>query len=175
MQAVSRRNIQAGHTLPTIDASFYAIKFFHKSLLNVEPCSHFFLLPTCLKLQNESQLIKLIRPVWLNGWVFVYELSCCGFKSRCMQSLKKALSLDDLNKTFVKLNQSKSNLADHRLLTTILVAFCGFMRFSKQSRLSCSDFIFNSTYVKVFIEKSKTDIYRERMWIYISAFIKLFH
>ena len=63
MQAVSRRNIQAGHTLPTIDASFYAIKFFHKSLLNVEPCSHFFLLPTCLKLQNESQLIKLIRPV----------------------------------------------------------------------------------------------------------------
>ena len=92
-----------------------------------------------------------------------------------LQSLKKALSLDDLNKTFIKLNQSKSNLADHRLLTTILVAFCGFMRFSKQSRLSRSDFIFNSTYVKVFIEKSKTDIYRERMWIYISAFIKLFH
>ena len=21
--------------------------------------------------------------VWLNGWVFVYELSVCGFKSRC--------------------------------------------------------------------------------------------
>ena len=24
-----------------------------------------------------------IRPVWLNGWVFVYELSGCGFESRC--------------------------------------------------------------------------------------------
>ena len=23
------------------------------------------------------------RPVWLNGWVFVYELSGCGFESRC--------------------------------------------------------------------------------------------
>ena len=22
-------------------------------------------------------------PVWLNGWVFVYELSVCGFESRC--------------------------------------------------------------------------------------------
>ena len=22
-------------------------------------------------------------PVWLNGWVFVYELSGCGFESRC--------------------------------------------------------------------------------------------
>ena len=91
-----------------------------------------------------------------------------------LQPLKKTLSLDDLNKTFVKLNQSKSNLADLCLLTTILVAFCSFMRFSKQSRLSRSDFIFNSTYVKVFIEKSKTDIYRERMWVYISAFHKTF-
>ena len=25
-------------------------------------------------------------PDWLNGWVFVYELSCCGFEFRC-QSL----------------------------------------------------------------------------------------
>ena len=23
------------------------------------------------------------RPVWLNGWVFAYELSGCGFESRC--------------------------------------------------------------------------------------------
>ena len=25
-----------------------------------------------------------LRPVWLNGWVFVYELSGCGFESRCV-------------------------------------------------------------------------------------------
>ena len=24
-----------------------------------------------------------IKPVWLNGWVFVYELSDCGFESHC--------------------------------------------------------------------------------------------
>ena len=23
------------------------------------------------------------RPIWLNGWVFVYELPGCGFESRC--------------------------------------------------------------------------------------------
>ena len=28
-----------------------------------------------------SQQISIIWPVWLNGWVFVYELSDCGFKS----------------------------------------------------------------------------------------------
>ena len=29
-----------------------------------------------------SQHILIIWPVWLNGWVFVYELSGCGFESR---------------------------------------------------------------------------------------------
>ena len=24
-----------------------------------------------------------LRPVWLNGWVFVYQLSGCGLESRC--------------------------------------------------------------------------------------------
>ena len=47
------------------------------------------------------------------------------------------------------------------------------MRFSEVSRLRRSDFIFSSTYVKVFIEKTKTDIYREGMWVYISASSKM--
>ena len=30
-----------------------------------------------------SQHRSIIWPVWLNGWVFVYELSGCGFESSC--------------------------------------------------------------------------------------------
>ena len=30
-----------------------------------------------------SQFSSIIWSVWPNGWVFVYELSGCGFKSRC--------------------------------------------------------------------------------------------
>ena len=30
-----------------------------------------------------SQLSSIIWSVWPNGWVFVYELSGCGFESRC--------------------------------------------------------------------------------------------
>ena len=26
---------------------------------------------------------SIIWPVWLNGWLFVYQLSGCGFESRC--------------------------------------------------------------------------------------------
>ena len=30
-----------------------------------------------------SQDSSIIWPAWLKGWVFVYELSGCGFNSRC--------------------------------------------------------------------------------------------
>ena len=72
---------------------------------------------------------------------------------------KKALSLNDMDKFFVKLNQNKT--------------LCGFVRFSEVSRLRRSEFIFSSTYVKIFIEKSKRKIYREGMWVYISASSKI--
>ena len=32
---------------------------------------------------KKSQHNSIIWPVWLNGWVFVYELSDCGFESHC--------------------------------------------------------------------------------------------
>ena len=32
--------VQAGRSLPTIDATFFAIKFYHNSLLNTDPCQY---------------------------------------------------------------------------------------------------------------------------------------
>ena len=32
---------------------------------------------------NVSEWIYTFWPVWLNGWVFVYKLSGCGFECRC--------------------------------------------------------------------------------------------
>ena len=115
-------------------------------MFNVDPCSHFFVTNICEAAKR----------------VTAHKIK-----------KKKALSLHDLNKIFVKLNQNKTNLADQRLLIIIVIAFCGFMRFSEVSRLRRSDFILSSTYVKFFIEKSKTGIYREGMWVYISASSKI--
>ena len=33
--------------------------------------------------QNHLVHKRTLRPIWLNGWVFVYELSGCGFESSC--------------------------------------------------------------------------------------------
>ena len=105
--------------------------FSHKSLLIVGPCSHFFLLLPCLKLQNESQPVKLKRKKYYVG-----------------QS----------EQMFDKLNQNKTNLADQRLLTVTLIAFFGFMKLSEVSRFCRSDLVSSSTYVKAFIKKIKTNI-----------------
>ena len=45
----------------------------------------FFLKNNLLRRKNirKKKEEKNIRPVWLNGWVFVYELSDCGFESCC--------------------------------------------------------------------------------------------
>ena len=33
--------------------------------------------------QHSSIIWIVFWRIWLNGWVFVYKLSCCGFESRC--------------------------------------------------------------------------------------------
>ena len=101
MQLYLLSKIQAGHTFSIIDASFLAIKFFLKSLLNVDPCSHMFFVTNMFEAAKRVIAHKVKK--------------------------EKALSLDDTNKIFVKLNQNKTNLADQRLLTIILIAFCGFI------------------------------------------------
>ena len=42
-------------------------------------------LSDCSWTRTHNHLTKqsIIWPVWLNGWVFVYELSSCGFESSC--------------------------------------------------------------------------------------------
>ena len=44
----------------------------------------------------------------------------------------------------------------------------GFLRFSEVVKLSYCDIIINKTFLSKFIEKSKTDVYRERSWVYVT-------
>ena len=36
--------------------------------------------------RTHNHLVRKVWPVWLNGWVFVYELGSCGFESRCYRN-----------------------------------------------------------------------------------------
>ena len=37
----------------------------------------------CKQTLNHSAKLVTIKPVWINDWVFIYELSDCGFESHC--------------------------------------------------------------------------------------------
>ena len=81
---------------------------------------------------------------------------------------KQALQPNELKQIYDHLLVNQSSLENLQLLNICLIAFTGFMRFSEVASIKGHDIIFTETYMKIFIEKSKTDIYRERAWVYIS-------
>ena len=42
-----------------------------------------------------AQHSSIIWPVWLNGWMFVYELSGCVLESHCRKLIKSKISYED--------------------------------------------------------------------------------
>ena len=50
----------------------------------------------------------------------------------------------------------------------LVLSFMGFLRFSELSNLKRSDFIIRNTHMSVFIEKSKTGIYKKGNWLHLA-------
>ena len=61
----------------------------------------------------------------------------------------------------------KSRLKNLRTLVICLLGFSGFLRFSELINIKYCDLEFHDTFLKVFIEKSKTDVYRDGHSVYI--------
>ena len=123
--------MQAEHSLPTITATFFAIKFYHTSLLNTDPCQH--------------SLVK-------NMFEAAKRLSNHKTKK------KQALRPNELKQIYDHLSPNQSSLENLELLNICIIAFTGFMRFSEVKSIKGYDIIFTETYMKIFIEKSKTDM-----------------
>ena len=133
--------IQVGHSLPTIDATFFAIKLYQTSLLNIDPCQHNLV-------NNMFEAAK-----WL---------------SNHKTKKKRALRPNELKQIYDHLSANQSSLENLRLLNIRLIVFAGCIRFSEVTSIKDYDITFTETYMKIFIEKSKTDICREGTWVYIS-------
>ena len=50
----------------------------------------------------------------------------------------------------------------------MVLSYTGFLRYSEVSDLKASDIKWKKTHIELFIEKSKTDIYRDGHWLLIS-------
>ena len=73
-----------------------------------------------------------------------------------VEILQKCVDISDL-----------SRLADLRIIFMCVLAFSGFLRFSELQSIRRCDIIFMDHYLKVFIQSSKTDQFRDGAWIII--------
>ena len=53
-----------------------------------------------------------------------------------------------------------------------MIAFAAFLRFGELAELVCSDAEIKSDMLKLFIESSKTDQYKDGPWVVIASFGK---
>ena len=134
--------IQLDWSFPNIESAFYAIKFHHKLLGYKDPCN--------------DDIVKLM-------------FEAAKRLSQHKVCKKKPITVEHLDILFKKLMvNSTRTLSNVRTMVICLLGFCGFMRYSEISNLKRCDVYFYTTHMKLFIEKSKTDIYREGSWLYIS-------
>ena len=57
----------------------------------------------------------------------------------------------------------------------LVLSFIGFLRLSEVSNLKPSDFIIHNTHMSIFIENSKTDIYRKGHWLHYAKLKSNWH
>ena len=136
--------IQYDQSFPVIESSFYAINFYH-SMFNLDnPCKS----PVVKNMLEAAKRIK-------------------HHKIR----KKKAISVEQIRQIYnhcLKNDSDNINVYNMRTLTLVIVSFCGFLRYSEAANIKRSDIVFRDSYMKIFIEKSKTDIYRNGCWVFIA-------
>ena len=125
---------QNNKSYPVIRMSYYAIKYFNEFFTGGrELRSHFI-----------TKVLERVKR--LSGYT---------------ENPKSPLSNSDLKRAFQYLGGVEMNLTNSRLMMILVLSFMGFLRFSELSNLKRSDFILHNTHMSIFIEKSKTDIYRK--------------
>uniref|UniRef100_A0A7M5X3W6 Tyr recombinase domain-containing protein n=1 Tax=Clytia hemisphaerica TaxID=252671 RepID=A0A7M5X3W6_9CNID len=133
--------IQLGESFHVIESVFYAVKHFHNVASKPDPTS--------------STLAEYILEA---------AKRICHRKS----SKKEPITSDHIRKIFQLINGDQANLLDLRNFTIIILSYAGFLRYDEVSNLIFGDILVFETYMKLFIEKSKTDQHREGAWVYIA-------
>ena len=61
-----------------------------------------------------------------------------------------------------------ANLSDLRLATICVTAYTAFLSYNKLARLRCCDVSFCDSFVKIYVYKSKTDVYRDGAYVLLA-------
>ncbi|CAH3181503.1 unnamed protein product, partial [Porites lobata] len=61
-----------------------------------------------------------------------------------------------------------ANLSDLRLATICVTAYTAFLRYNELASLRCSDVSFCDSFVKIYVYKSKRDVYRDGAYVLLA-------
>ena len=73
---------------------------------------------------------------------------------------KDPVTADIMKMLFQRFDTSDSTLKDLRLLAMCSLSYAGFLRYDELSNLKANNLTFSEDYLDIFVEKSKTDCYR---------------
>jgi integrase len=132
--------IQSNGRYGRITSVYYGLKWLHDSLRLRNPC--------------DSMLVKTLRE---------------AAKRILSRSPVKKEPMSPYNLTKLATNlKTRPDLLNMRTLTMAILSYAGFFRYDEVSRIRRSDIIFEKLYIKIFIESSKGDQYRDGDWVYIA-------
>ena len=132
--------VQSSSSFSTVSKAYYSVKWIHDLY--------------GMKSPTDSLLVKNILESAKR------RLSKCVVK-------KEPVTVDILLKMFNSLYCEK-DMKNQRTICACLLAYAGFLRSDELLKIRRSDIIFHDTYINIFIESSKTDIYRDGHWLTIS-------
>ena len=132
--------LQSGHTFHVISSFVYSIKWQHALNGYPDPTNS-----VCVHLLETAKRIAKPR-----------------------RRPKEPLTPAHLRTIYHTIGGYKASLLDFRNFTILLLSFAGFLRFDEAANLRRCDLAFFPTHLKIFIEGSKTDKYRDGHILLIS-------
>ena len=133
--------IQNNYSFHRVKQVFYGVRWVHKLLSFKNPCKSSLVISV-----HEAAKRILSKPI----------------------RKKEVITPYDLFRLAKKFGKDHKNLKNMRVLTICVVGFAGFLRYNELANLRCCDIIFHKSYVKLFIESSKTDVYRDGSWVILA-------
>ncbi|VDI82350.1 Hypothetical predicted protein [Mytilus galloprovincialis] len=133
-------------------------------------------------MQNECSSSKIEEVIYSIAWahnIAGYNNPCASelVKKNVAEGAKRQLSrpcskkepiTPEILTQLVNRFGSTENLLDKRIVTMCLIGYAGFLRFSEIVNIRACDIQFQSTHMSIFIEKSKTDKYRQGSCVIIA-------
>ena len=112
---------------------------------------------------------------WVHNLVGVADPTRAALPKLALEAAKRLLSRETRKKepftTEMLLkcyHEMEDNLKDLRFLTMCVIAFAAFLRYDELSSLRRCDIKFHDKYFDIFIERAKTDVYRDGATVLIA-------